>query len=85
MAASLGGVDALVFTATIGERSDDVRRRVVQKLGYLGFTIDEEKNTGDMNERQCNIAAVGSKPIYVIKTDESDEMIVRANDLLNKI
>ena len=32
-----------------------------------------------------NIAAVGSKPIYVIKTDESDEMIVRANDLLNKI
>ena len=57
----------------------------MQKLGYLGFTIDEEKNTGDMNERQCNIAAVGSKPIYVIKTDESDEMIVRANDLLNKI
>ena len=57
----------------------------MQKLGYLGFTIDEEKNTSDMNERRCNIAAAGSKPIYVIKTDEPDEMIVRANDLLNKI
>ena len=85
MAASLGGVDALVFTATIGERSDDVRRRVVQKLGYLGFVMDEEKNVGEMNERCCNIAAAQSKPIYVIKTDESDEMIVRANDLLNKV
>ena len=85
MAASLGGVDALVFTATIGERSDDVRRRVVQKLGYLGFVMDEEKNVGEMNERCCNIAAAQSKPIYVIKTDESDQMIVRANDLLNKV
>ena len=85
MVASLGGINTLVFTATIGERSDDVRRRVVQKLGYLGFVIDEEKNTGEMNERHCNIATVGSKPIYVIKTDESDEMIVRANELLNKI
>ena len=47
--------------------------------------MDEEKNVGEMNERCCNIAAAQSKPIYVIKTDESDEMIVRANDLLNKV
>ena len=57
----------------------------MQKLGYLGFVMDEEKNVGEMNERCCNIAAAQSKPIYVIKTDESDEMIVRANDLLNKV
>jgi len=85
MAASLGGVDALVFTATIGERSDDVRRMVTQKLSYLGLSLDEEKNSGKMSARHVNIAASSSKPVYVIRTDESDEMIVRANLLMNKI
>ena len=85
MAASLGGVDALVFTATIGERSDDIRRMVTQKLSYLGLSLDEEKNSGEMSARHVNIAASSSKPIYVIRTDESDEMIVRANLLMNKI
>ena len=82
MAASLGGVDAIVFTATIGERSDEIRRMVCQKLQYLGFALDDEKNIGDMPERHTNIAAEGSKPIYVIRTDEFEEMIRRANDLL---
>lgn len=84
MAASLKGVDAIVFTATIGERSDDIRKNVVDGLEYLGFALDTEKNLEKMDDRQVNIAAAGSKPIYVIKTDESDEMIVRANELLNK-
>ena len=82
MAASLGGVDAIVFTATIGERSDEIRRMVCQKLQYLGFALDDEKNIGEMPERHTNIAAEGSKPIYVIRTDEFEEMIRRANDLL---
>ena len=82
MAASLGGVDAIVFTATIGERSDEIRRMVCQKLSYLGFALDEAKNVGEMPERHTNIAAEGSKPVYVIRTDESEEMLRRANDLL---
>ena len=84
MVASLKGVDAIVFTATIGERSDDIRKNVVDGLEYLGFALDTEKNLEKMDDRQVNIAAAGSKPIYVIKTDESDEMIVRANEVLNK-
>ena len=82
MAASLGGVDAIVFTATIGERSDEIRRVICQKLQYLGFAIDDEKNISEMPERHTNIAAEGSKPVYVIRTDEFEEMIRRANDLL---
>lgn len=82
MAASLGGVDAIVFTATIGERSDEIRRMVCQKLSYLGFALDEAKNVADMPNRHTNIAAEGSKPVYVIRTDEFEEMIRRANDLL---
>ena len=82
MAASLGGVDAIVFTATIGERSDEIRRMVCQKLQYLGFAIDDEKNVGEMPERHTNIAAEGSKPVYVIRTDEFEEKIRRPNDML---
>lgn len=82
MAASLGGVDAIVFTATIGERSDEIRRTVTQKLNYLGFSLDDDKNLGDFEERHVNIAADGSKPIWVIRTDEFEEMLRRAGELL---
>ena len=84
MAASLGGVDAIVFTATIGERSEEIRRTVTQKLNYLGFSLDDEKNVGDFSERHVNIAADGSKPIWVIRTDEFEEMLRRAAMLLSK-
>lgn len=84
MAASLGGVDAIVFTATIGERSDEIRRTVTQKLSYLGFSLDDDKNVGDLDERHVNIAADGSKPIWVIRTDEFEEMLRRAALLMEK-
>lgn len=84
MAASLGGVDAIVFTATIGERSDEIRRTVTQKLSYLGFSLDDDKNVGDFDERHVNIAADGSKPIWVIRTDEFEEMLRRAALLMEK-
>ncbi|MDO4978781.1 MAG: hypothetical protein Q4E47_01330 [Candidatus Saccharibacteria bacterium] len=84
MAASLGGVDAIVFTATIGERSDEIRKMVCQKLAYLGFSLDEDKNVADMPERHTNIASEGSKPIWVIRTDEFEEMIRKAGEILGE-
>jgi acetate kinase len=44
MAATLGGIDALVFTAGIGERSAEIRKRVCEKLEYLGLELDREVN-----------------------------------------
>ena len=85
MAAALGGVDAIVFTATIGERSDEIRRVVTQKLAYLGLALDEEKNVAEMPERHTNIAADGSKPVWVIRTDESEEMIRRGSEVLHTL
>ena len=92
MAASLGGVDALVFTATIGERSAEIRHTVTQKLAYLGLNLDREKNddpaTNNTNYTTCravNLAASDSKPIWVIHTNEADEMIYRAEALLKSI
>ena len=83
MAASLGGVDAIVYTATIGERSDDIRKCVSQKLGYLGFELDGDKNASELKKRHENIATENSKPIYVIRTDEFEEMIRRAKVILD--
>ena len=43
-AAALGGVDAIVFTAGIGENSAYMRHRVAQRLDFLGARLDEERN-----------------------------------------
>ena len=42
--AVLGGVDALVFTAGIGENSNLIRKKVCERLSYLGITLDDAKN-----------------------------------------
>ncbi|GAA1355167.1 acetate/propionate family kinase [Saccharothrix algeriensis] len=44
MAASLGGLDALVFTGGIGEHDAVVRARAVEGLGFLGVELDERRN-----------------------------------------
>jgi acetate kinase len=44
LAAALGGVDALVFTAGIGERSVEIRRRICEASSWLGLDLDGEAN-----------------------------------------
>jgi acetate kinase len=44
MTATLGGIDALVFTAGVGERSAKIRKRVCEKLNYLGTDLDPAAN-----------------------------------------
>lgn len=84
MAASLGGVDAIVFAGTIGERSDEIRRFVSQKLAYLGFRLDDAKNEApEFTDAHALISASNSKPIYIVRTDETDQMINRALALLD--
>ena len=40
----MGGIDGPVFTAGIGERSAEIRARVLCRLGWLGFSFDEAAN-----------------------------------------
>ena len=44
LAAALGGLDAFVFTAGIGENSPIIRARIVEKLGWLGAGLDRAAN-----------------------------------------
>ncbi len=67
--AVLGGVDAIVFTAGIGENSPIIRKMVLERLSYLGIELDEENNNkrGDAVE----ITKPGSKVrSFVIPTNE---------------
>ena len=58
MAAAAGGVDVLVFTAGIGERSPHVRERVCARLAFLGVAIDAERNAAAAPD--CDIAVPGA-------------------------
>jgi len=63
MAASLGGIDALVFTAGIGENSAEVRAEACARLEFLGVRLDAARNEGLANEkplRDQDIALVDS-------------------------
>lgn len=67
-AAVMGGVDALVFTAGVGENDSDVRKKVTDGLEFLGIKIDEAKNN---TRGTVDITAEGGKvKVLVIPTDE---------------
>lgn len=67
-AAALGGLDALVFTAGIGENQPEVRAAVCDGLEFLGVRIDAKKNA----DNQKDISAKGSKvKVLVIPTNEA--------------
>jgi acetate kinase len=70
-AAKAGGLDALVFTAGIGEHSSLVREKVCRPLAFLGFELDHHAN----HDHETLISAQGSKPILRIPADE--EAMVR--------
>jgi acetate kinase len=73
LVAPLGGFDALVFTAGIGENAPAVRAQIGRALGWLGLTIDDAAN----DRGGPRISAAGSRvSAWVIPTDE-DLMIAR--------
>ena len=67
--AALNGVDAIVFTAGIGENAAHIRSMVCEYLGFLGITIDEEKNA--VRGKETEISTPDSKvAVFVIPTNE---------------
>jgi len=68
--AVMNGVDAIVFTAGIGENDDYVRQEVCKYLGYLGVDFDFEVNTG-LRGKEAELTKEGSKvKVFVIPTNE---------------
>jgi acetate kinase len=67
LAAALGGIDALIFTAGIGENSAVIRRRVCDALGWLGVAVEPAAND---RGRGCVSPAGRSPSVWVLATDE---------------
>lgn len=73
LAGTLQGLDALVFTAGIGEHAPEIRRQICEKMAWLGLTLDNDAN----RRSSQRITLPGSRiPAFVIPTDE-ELMIAR--------
>ncbi|ACK71896.1 acetate kinase [Gloeothece citriformis PCC 7424] len=69
MLASLGGLDALIFTAGVGENSSEVREQACEAFGFLGLKLDQAKNESRPVDE--DIATPDSKVrVLVIHTEE---------------
>ena len=76
-AALLGGIDALVFTAGVGENDPWVRAEVVRGLSFLGFALDEAKNAIG-----GPVITGGTPAALVVPTDEELEIALEAQRVL---
>ncbi|MEY4084973.1 MAG: hypothetical protein RL074_760 [Bacteroidota bacterium] len=82
-AAVLNGLDAIVFTAGIGENSSLMRKLVCTDMDYFGLTLDTQKNEIRSKEiREINLANAKTK-ILVILTNEELEIANQVYDSLN--
>jgi len=81
MAASLGGLDALVFTAGVGENSPRVREEACRRLGFLGIELDAAANRTGTGDREISpsSARIG---VLVIHTDEDWQIALECVRLL---
>ncbi len=75
MTAALGGLDALVFTAGVGERSAAVREQATDGLGFLGVVIDNERNRAVTAD--CEISAADASAATVVLAAREDLEIAR--------
>ncbi len=71
--AVMGGVDAIVFTAGIGENSPDVRKKVCEDLEYLGIKIDDEKNNSPEKEK---IITTDDSKVKVLVIPTNEELVI---------
>ena len=88
-AAVMGGVDAIVFTAGIGQHSALIRHRACQRLEFLGARLDEDRNRDahvDSSSVGSSVAEISSERsrvrLLVVATDEQLEMAQEAAALL---
>ena len=69
--AEMNGLDAIVFTAGIGENQHNIREMVCENMSYLGIEIDTEKNANFTRGIPFDITKEGAKvSTWIIPTDE---------------
>ena len=83
-AAALGGLDAIIFTAGIGENSSFIRKLVCTNMEYFGIELDSDKNELRSKEiREINLPQSKTK-ILVVPTNEEVEIAHQVFELLSE-
>ena len=68
-AVSMGGIDVIAFTAGVGENQKNIRKGIIDYLGFMGVELDEKKNDTKSDERE--ISTENSKiKVYIVPTNE---------------
>lgn len=80
-AAKSGGIDALVFSGGIGEHAAEVRARICEPLGFLGFVLDAAANDAGREA----LHAAGSKPVLKIAAGEEDVIRTELENVLDRM
>ena len=68
--AAMNGVDAIAFTAGLGENDEIVRRKIVSRLGYLGITLDDEVNDNGRGKEIAISTPDSNVPVWIVPTNE---------------
>ena len=71
-AAAIGGIDAVVFTAGVGEMGWLIREKTLEGLEFMGILLDREKNRKTMTRKKESVITTPDSPVkvFVIPTDE---------------
>ncbi len=80
LAAVLGGLDLLAFTAGVGERSPELRRRICGALGWLGVALDDEANCACTGQGAATVSA-GLSTIRVVVEPTNEEWVAASHAL----
>lgn len=84
--AALNGVDAICFTAGIGEHTPELRELVLKDMSYFGIELDNKANYGVENGFDaCITAPHSSIPVYVIATNEELAIARETVELVSKL
>jgi acetate kinase len=70
MAASLGGLDAVVFTGGVGERSPTVRRLTAERLGFLGVEVHHERNEDAEPDADISASHAGAAALVLAARED---------------
>ena len=83
--AEMNGLDAVVFTAGIGENQWNIREKVCENMEYLGIKIDKDKNKNFQRGVPFDITAEGGKvAVWIIPTDEEYMIAIDTQRLASK-
>ena len=84
-AVAMNGIDVITFAAGVGEKGQDSRQAICEKLEFLGVKLDKEKNQ-EIRNVEAKISSNESKiQVYVVPTNEELMIAKETRDIIEKI